>query len=259
MKVKEIANLIENVAPVCYASPWDNVGLNIGDLNAEVNKVMLTLDVTPSVVAQAIEENCELIISHHPFIFDELKSIDFNTPMGNMINLLVSNKMSVYSCHTNMDSADGGINTNLARMFGLDNVVVLERNEKYENVGIGRVGKLKKSITAEELVNETKTLLNTPFVRVVSNNLKDEIECLAVASGSCGDLIALAKEKGADAIITADVKYHQALEALDIGICVIDAGHFPTENHVTDILKNLLQNTGLEIVLAKTKDCFQVI
>ena len=258
MKVKEIAELIEKVAPLDYAFSWDNVGLMVGDFESDVSKVMLTLDVTPDVVQQAIENTCSLIISHHPFIFEGVKSIDFSKSHGKMIKDIIENNISVYSCHTNMDSADGGINTYLAEKFGLEDVIVLEENEKYHGVGIGRVGKLKKSVTLEFLSNLTKDILSTPFVKVVGSKCKN-IECVAVASGSCGDLISLAKDKGADAIITADVKYHQALEALDSGIGVIDAGHFPTENFVVEIIKDILKNTNLEMVCAKADDCFYVI
>ena len=258
MKVKEITKIIENFAPLDYAFAWDNVGLMVGDLECEVSKVMLTLDVTPDVVCQAIKEKCCLIISHHPFIFEHIKSINFSKAQGKMIKDLIENNICVYSCHTNMDSAQEGINTHFAKMLELENGIILEENEKFENIGIGRIGKLKNTVTLGELANYTKKLLNTPFVKVVGDISKN-IEYLAVASGSCGDLISLAKEKGADAIITADVKYHQALEAKDIGIGVIDAGHFPTENFVVDILKDILKNTDLEIMCAKTKDCFYII
>ena len=258
MKVKEIVELIERVAPLDYALHWDNVGLMIGDLESDVRKVMLTLDVTPEVVNQAIKERCSLIISHHPFIFSDIKSIDFSKTHGNMIKDLIKYNINVYSCHTNMDSADGGINTYLAKMFELEDVIVLEKNEGYDGIGIGRVGNLKSPVTLENLSNRTKELLNTPFVKVVGG-LNTIIERIAVASGSCGDLISLAKAKGADAIITADVKYHQGLDALDSGICVVDAGHFPTENFVVEIFKEILKDMELEILFAKTKDCFYVI
>ena len=258
MKLKEIAQIIEEVAPLGYASSWDNVGLMVGDLDCDVKKVMLTLDVTPDVVCQAVKENCSLIISHHPFIFESIKAIDFSSAQGKMFKELIQNNINVYSCHTNMDSAEGGINSHLAKMFELEDVVVLEENEKFDGVGIGRVGKLKNTVTLEWLANHTKKLLNTPFVKVVGE-LSKSIQCIAVASGSCGDLISLAKEKGADAIITADVKYHQALEAKENGICVIDAGRFPTETFVVEILKDILNNTNLEIVCAKADDCFYVI
>ncbi len=259
MKVKEIADIIETAAPISHASSWDNVGLMVGDFDADVNKVMLTLDVTPDVVAQAIEQHCGLIISHHPFIFDGIKNIDFSTPCGSMINLLITNKISVYSCHTNMDSAEIGINTYLAKLYGLCDVIVLEENENNKNIGIGRIGNLKSSVTVKELAEITKSLLNTTFVRIVTNNPEKTVKRIAVASGSCGDLISLAKEKGAEAIITADVKYHQALDALDEDICVIDAGHFPTESFVADILKDILKAANLELVCAKAHDCFEII
>ena len=165
MKVKEIAELIEKVATLDYAFSWDNVGLMVGDFESDVSKVMLTLDVTPDVVQQAIENRCSLIISHHPFIFEGVKSIDFSKSHGKMIKDIIENNISVYSCHTNMDSADGGINTYLAEKFGLEDVIVLEENEKYHGVGIGRVGKFFRELLHYVLI-KTNTL-DTMFLQKI--------------------------------------------------------------------------------------------
>lgn len=258
MKLKDIISIIEKTAPVSYAYDWDNVGLMIGDVSAEVQSVMLTLDVTPAVVDEAARKGCQLIISHHPLFFDTIKNIDFSISFGKMIRKLVNENIAVYSCHTNMDAADGGINTRLAQLFELTDTEVLESHPKFSNIGIGRIGKCKSPCTVVELCERVKKILGTNFVKLTCANENTVVNTICVASGSCGDMIELAKSKGADVIITADVKYHQALSALELPIAVIDAGHYPTEFLVVDLLKELLSESELNIYVSEQKDCFQI-
>ena len=257
--VGKITEIIENTAHLQYASEWDNVGLMIGSLEQEVSRVMVCLDVTPDVVDQAINEKCEMIISHHPLFFRDIKQINYNTYQGNMIKNIISNNITVYSSHTNMDAANGGINSLLAEKFKLTDVEVLDNNERFPEIGIGRIGNLSIEKTFSDLCEETKKILDTPCVRAVGSECNKVIRRLCVASGSCADLIPLASSKGADAVITSDVKYHEALEAKENGIYLIDAGHFPTENFVCDIFKNLLCDLDVEIITAKSKDVFNFI
>lgn len=258
MLIKDIINKIESIAPKSYAEQWDNVGLMIGDEESDVRNVLVALDVTSDVVRQAIDNKCGLIISHHPMFFDSIKAIDFSQPIGKMIKALIENNISVYSYHTNIDAAEGGINTALADLFKLNNIHILQENENNNDVGIGRIGELSTPLSVKELCDFTKNVLDTPFVRCVCKDENIIIKRLAVASGSCADLISLAKKKGAEAIITGDVKYHQALNSLDEDIVVIDAGHFPTEKIVLDIFRMLLKNLNVDVIKADIKDCFMV-
>lgn len=256
MKVHEIAALIENEAPSELAYPWDNVGILCGDRDKEVKKALVTLDVNEYTVNEAVSENCGMIISHHPILLNGIKRIDYSTSEGRMIKALIKNDIALFAAHTNMDTAENGINSALAKLFSLQNIKILEKNG--ENTGLGRYGNLTKSVTLKEFAKTVKTYLNTPFVRV-SGNLDNIVKTVAVASGSCSDIIPEALKKGCDVIITADMKYHNAIENVESGIAVIDAGHYPTETIVMDIFEEILKNTGMQTVKSKNKDIFDFI
>ena len=253
MKAYEIASIIEKEAPLSLAYSWDNVGILCGDSEKEIKKALLTLDVNEFTVNEAIQNNCDMIISHHPILLGGIKRIDFSTSDGRMLKNLIKNEIVVFSAHTNMDTAKNGINTVLADLFELTDAKILEENG--EETGLGRYGNLQKSVSLDEFCETVKTKLNTPHIRVCGD-LKAKIKTVAVASGSCSDIIPLAKEKGCDVIITADMKYHNAMDSVFSGISVIDAGHYPTEIIVMDIFEKLLKNTEIETIKSQNKDIF---
>ena len=253
MKAHEIAKIIETAAPKSLAYEWDNVGILCGDGEKEVKKALLTLDVNEFTVNEAIENKCDMIISHHPILMDGIRRIDFSIPSGRMIKNLIQNEIVVFAAHTNMDTAKNGINKALADIFELNNIKILEENG--ENTGLGRYGSLKNDVTLKEFCEVVKSKLNTPHIRV-SGDLNSKIKTVAVASGSCSDIIPTALCKGCDVIITADMKYHNAMDSAESGIAVIDAGHYPTETIVMDIFEDLIKNTEIEIVKSKNKDIF---
>lgn len=258
MKVIEIIELIEKVCPKNLAYDWDNVGLLCGDKEKEINMVLVTLDTNVNVVKEAIDAGADMIVSHHPILLGGIKRIDYSDPTGQMLRLLIENNIPVFAAHTNMDTAKGGINDALSKLFGLTDVKVLEQRTENAEAGLGRYGKLKTPVKLSELAELTKKNLKTPRVRV-SGDLNSMISTLAVASGSCSEVIPLANALGCDAIITGDMKYHNAIDNTESGICIIDAGHYPTENIVMDIFADILKNTGLEIIKSKNKDIFQFI
>lgn len=253
MKVYDIITKIEDFAPQSLACSWDNPGFLCGDKNREVNKILLALDVDLETVYEAIEVGADMIVSHHPIFFSGLKRIDFSTPEGRMVELLIKNDIAVFAAHTNMDAAKDGINDRLAEIFELSEVKVLEPID--EGVGIGRFGVLKEEISAEDFCNTVKEKLNTPFVRLTGNG---SIKKLAICSGSGGEYFSYAKENGCDALLTGDVKYHTAIEAKESGIAVIDAGHFPTENIVCSIFEEILSDLPLTLIKSKSRDIFEI-
>lgn len=254
MKVYDIIEKIEKFAPRALSCSWDNPGFLCGDKNREVNKILLSLDVDLETVYEAIEVGADMIVSHHPIFFSGLKRIDFSTPEGKMVELLIKNDISVFAAHTNMDAAEGGINDKLAEIFELSNVKVLEPLD--EKCGIGRFGVLKEEMSAEVFCEIVKEKLNTPFVRLTGNG---NIKKLAICSGSGGEYFSYAKENGCDALLTGDVKYHTAIEAKENGILVIDAGHFPTEKIVCGIFEELLSDLHVILVKSKSRDIFEVL
>lgn len=256
MKAYEIAQIIEKEAPASLAYSWDNVGILCGDGNKEVKKALLTLDVNEFTVNEAVKNKCDMIISHHPVFLGGIKKIDFSASEGRMIKNLITNNITIFAAHTNMDTAKNGINKVLADIFELTDVKIIEENG--EETGLGRYGSLKNPISLELFSKTVKEKLNTPCVRV-SGDLNKEVKTVAVASGSCSDIIPTALEKGCDVIITADMKYHSAMDSVFSGIAVIDAGHYPTEIIVMDIFEKLLENTDIKIIKSENKDIFSYI
>lgn len=258
MKVKDIIQRIENFCPPRLAYSWDNVGLLCGSREKEVKKILVTLDTNINVVREAIEKDADMIISHHPILLGGIKRIDYNTSTGQMIKLLIKNDIALFAAHTNMDTASGGINDRLAKMFGLTDIKILDVHTDDTKAGLGRYGKLQKAVKFKDFAEKCKTILQTSFLRI-SGNFEREITMVAVASGSCSEIIPLAYEKGADVIITGDMKYHNMIDMTELGICIIDAGHYPTEICVMDIFSDILKDMGLEIIKSENKDIFKLI
>lgn len=256
MQVGEIADIIEKSFPIADAEKWDNVGLLVGRREKQATKAMLTLDVTPFVVQEAIENGADIIISHHPVLFTPASRITDEAYEGEMLIRLIENGIAVYAAHTNLDKGVGGINDYLADMFELVDTEVVEPSDR-EGIGLGRIGRLKKQMTARELAYLVKERLSTP-VRLSGNGEK-KVSVLAVGSGASDDIIPRAVEMGADAVITGDCKYHRNQAYAELGVAVVDAGHYPTEICVLDIFKSLLKNTGIELVCSENKDIFEFI
>lgn len=250
VKCQTIMNLIEEYAPKILAEDWDNVGLQIGDPAGEVNKVLITLDVTLDVVNEAIAGGFDLIVSHHPLIFNPIKYIRFDLPLGKMISLLMANKIALYAAHTNLDSAEKGVNAVLTSKFNLINTKVLDTSytEEGKVSGLGRIGYLKEPISLRQLVAKIKAELNIDYVRVVGN-LDKEIKKLALCGGAGASLMSKAAFAGADAYLTGDIKYHEAQDALAMGLSIIDAGHYATEQHIVPVLVDYLQEKAQELKL----------
>ena len=175
-----------------------------------------------------------------------------------MLKLLIENNIPLFAAHTNMDTAKGGINDKLAEMFELTDVKILDQHTDDSSAGLGRYGRLEKTIKLGDFAEHCKKILGTPFLRV-SGDFENDINTVAVASGSCSEIIPLAFEKGVDVIITGDMKYHNMIDMTELGICVIDAGHYPTEICVMDIFEDILKDTDIEIIKSENKDIFKLV
>lgn len=258
MKAYEIIDIIERTAPLGLSYSWDNSGLLVGDKDKEVKKVYLTLDVNMYTVDEAVSVGADMIISHHPIMFGGIKKIDYSSPQGYVIKQLILNDITLYASHIPTDTAKGGINDALAEKLNLRDIKIIEPSEEYPGCGLGRVGFTEKTISLDEFAQRVKSVLNTPFVRVIGNG-DIKINCVAVGGGACDDLIPKAKKMGADVMLTADMKYHISMDSAESGIAVVDAGHFPTEVFVTDIFEKLLKGTDIEIIKSTERDVFRVV
>ncbi len=251
MKLKEITAKIEEEFPTETAYEWDNAGLIFGDGESEIKKVMTTLDVTESVAEQAVNWGADLIISHHPLIFSPTKKINNESEIGRILLTAAKNGISIYAAHTNCDVGKNGINARLAEIFELEEVEPLEEN------GLGRIGNLARDMGLEEFAAYVKNKLATPYVRAGGG--KGSISRVAIGSGACADSIVTARKKGADVMVTADMKYHEMLSAAACGIAVIDAGHYPTEVCAKKIFAEIISSCPVEVKEANTEDIFKYI
>ena len=240
IKCKDIAGFIEGFAPLNIAEEWDNVGLLLGSLNNDVGRVMVCLDATTETIDEAISKNANLIITHHPFIFKGLKRISIDDYLGKNISKLIKNGISIYSAHTNLDMAVGGVNQCLAEAIGISDL------RDIKEFGLGKIGVLKDCVSLENFISLVKSKLNTSTVRLIGN-LNKEIKKVAVFCGSFDEsMISLIKNQ-ADILVTGDIKYHTSLDLVENGICTIDAGHFNTEFIIVSHLIRLLQDKFLSV------------
>lgn len=250
MQIYKITNAIEKYAPREMAASFDNVGLMLGDAGRETDAVLLALDVDMEVAVEAKAMGASLIISHHPLIFNPLKKITADTPEGRCLLYLAENQIAVYSAHTNLDSAPGGLNDLAAQLLGLEQTKVLEGDAE---AGIGRVGILPQPLSLAALAEEIKRIYRLPFIRIIGKP-ENEIKKVALCTGSGGDLVANAVEKGADAYITGDIKYNVAREAAAAGLSVLELGHYESEYIVVDLLEKIItQYAGISIPIYKSR------
>lgn len=358
MKTQEIYKLLNQIAPFELAYDFDNVGLLIGDYQQEVSKIMLALDATPEVVEQAIAEEVQLLITHHPIIFKPMSSITTSTPTGDIVFKLIKNNISVISMHTNLDIAANGVNDVLAKLAGLNNILTIaERSLKsflklsffvpqahttqivevienlhiqlfgnYEScffttagvgrfkpldsaspfigtvqeltetvedkiemlipkdrcseiitkikaihpyeemayelsaieqpdksIGIVRTGELHQPMSAQDFATIIKQKMNLDGILVTLPHKR--IHKVAVCGGTGADFIQIAKKAGVDALLTGDIKYHEAQLAENIGLAILAIGHQESEQpvmmHLMDTLQQKLPKGSIEFILAK--------
>lgn len=246
-RVKDIIETMEDFAPVNLKEDFDNVGLMVGDKEKEVKRILLSLDCTLEVIEEAKEKDVDLIITHHPLIFRRPSSITTDTLVGKKIIELIKNDISLYSSHTNLDSASGGLNETIVNILGYDSKELIEsnKNARNSNEGLGRIIRLDKAIALDDLVKLVKEKLNIEGLKVVKAS--EEVKNIAVINGSGSSFFDIAYEKGADCIITGDTTYHFASDYKEMGVSIIDTGHFLSEWIVFLEVINKLQDKLEEI------------
>lgn len=251
MKIREIYQYLDKIAPFATQLDYDNAGLLMGSMEAETERVLVTLDVTPEVVKEAARKKCRLIVSHHPLIFHGLKSVTPGDPTGALVLELARRGIAVISAHTNWDQAAGGVSDVLLERLGIASEGFLEPAGETADgrpYGMGAVGVLEEAVPPREFARRVKAALNARGARVVLGDRP--VKRVAVCGGAGGDLLGKAAAWDADAYVTADVKYHEFLEARQRGITLVDGGHFATENPAMDVLcqrlKDAFEKDGVE-------------
>jgi dinuclear metal center YbgI/SA1388 family protein len=369
VKCQTIANMIEELAPKKLAESWDNVGLLIGDGSTKVNKILVCLDATEWVIDEAIEQEVDMLVCHHPIIFGSLKRITADTVLGKKIIKLISKGISVYSAHTNYDIAKNGLNDLFAELLGFKSfsliapsyteklykllvyipkghedkifnaligagagqignyssctyrtegigtfkpetgthpfigtegqlelvnetklgtivpqsllnktikalikahpyeepaydIMLLENEGK--SLGIGRVGELEHTTTLAVYAESVKVALGIDKVRIAGDPNK-VIKKVAMLNGTGNKFISAARFAGADVLVTGDMQYHEMVDAVEAGMCIIDAGHFATEKIMIPAMASYLRNKcmangyNVEIIESKNNEDISVI
>lgn len=252
--VNDIILEMENIAPPYLKEDFDNVGLMVGDRNKKVKKVLLALDCTMNVIEEGKNNDVDLIITHHPLIFRKPSSITTDTLQGRKIIELIKSDISLYSSHTNLDSVEEGLNSTIVSILGFDNSILIEKNPKNNKAGLGRVVELQEEMSLENLVKNIKAKLNIDNLRVVAG--KKNISKIAIINGSGQDFFGKAVVMGADCIITGDTTYHFASDYKEMGISIVDVGHFASEQVVFFEVMNKLKDQfkDIEFVLSKVEE-----
>ena len=235
--VNDLVELLEELMPSNLAEDWDNVGLMLGRKGKTVKKILLALDLSKEVVEQAVAQKIDLIITHHPAIFKKLKRVVDNDWQQDLLLTLAENGIAVYSAHTNLDCVSTGVNDVLAKLLKLEDTEILD-----DSNGLGRIGVVEETSLAE-YAQVVKNTLKADYV--VVGDAGKQVHKVAVCGGAGSDLIDLALAKGADTLVTGDVKYHSAQQAVFSGLNIIDAGHQPTE---LPVLEKLADRLSLRLV-----------
>jgi len=257
MTVQQILNYINELAPTAIKEPWDNVGLLCGRREQSVRKILVALDPFRSVCREAAEVGADLIVTHHPLIFEPVKAVTDENTVCESILFLAEHGIAAINAHTNLDCAPGGVNDTLAELLGLQEIQVpmpMGQDEQGRPYGLLRSGTVEEQPLETFLVS-VKEKLGTPVLRYV--NGRKPVRKVAVGGGSCGGALHEALAAGCDTFVTADIKYNQFWDAQELGLNLIDAGHFYTENPVCAMLACKLrkQFPELEVVFSAHRDC----
>ena len=247
----DVLKFMEGIAPPYMAEGWDNCGLLCGRKDREVKKILVALDPFDTVIDEAIALKADLIVTHHPLIFrDKLMAVNEDTETGRCVLKLIENGVAAINAHTNLDMAPGGVNEVLAKTLGLMNIEIVD---PVDNYGLLRKGEVSEQ-PVENFLAVVKEKLNCKGLRYVTAG--KPVRVVAVGGGSCADFMTNALAAGCDTFVTADVKYNQFRTAWELGLNLIDAGHFHTENPVMPVVAEKLRAefSGVDVIFSENHD-----
>ena len=259
MKIREITEAIEQYAPLRLQEEWDNAGIQVGDPEADITGVLLCTDATEAVVAEAIGLGYNLVISHHPLIFRGLKKIMGRTPVERAVAMAIKHDVTIYSAHTNMDSAWQGVSFRMADKIGMKNVCFLDSNdvqpygEQNSTIaGCGVIGDIEP-MPAREMLKRVKDAFEVGAIRY-SGDADRTVSRVALCGGAGGFLLDKAVQMGAQLYVTADMRYHDFLDNSQ-RIVVADIGHYESEHFTKEIFLEVIQkkNPTFAVAFAKSE------
>lgn len=248
MKLYRLNQILDEIAPLKYAEDWDNTGLLLAPLETrDIQRVLLTIDLSESVADEAIADNIDAIVSYHPILFRPVQRLNAKNPADRTLMKLIANDIAVYSPHTALDSAPGGTNDWLAQSVGEGDVTILEPNAEDPSYGQGRMVELKTPATAAEIVERIKIHLQLKNVRLAGDPQK-MISTVALCAGAGASVISGVK---ADLYLSGEMGHHYVLGAVQEDRCVVLCEHTNTERGFLPALRDkILECAGLEIFIS---------
>ena len=255
--VKDIFAFINTVAPPYMKESWDNVGLNCGRMDKDVKTILVALDPFSGVCQEAADVGADLLVTHHALLWNPGFITD-ETQQGKNTLFLIEKGIPCINAHTNLDLAPGGVNDTLASILGLTNIQVVNpagTDEKGQEYGLLRCGTVQEQ-PLEGFLEHVKKVLGCQGLRYADGG--KPVHKVCVGGGACGSELMDAFRSGCDTFVTSDVKYNQFWDARDLGMTIIDAGHFFTENPVVKVLADKIQAAfpEIQVILSKTHtDC----
>ncbi len=244
IKTDYIISKIEKYASLELAESWDNSGWQINLEHDYTNKVLVALSFTRDVLEQAVTNDCDLIITHHPLIFNSIKKIE-----NSLIAEAIRNNICVYCAHTNLDKTYGSTTDALCGVLGLQNLITVDDYIK--------ISHLKDEFALDQMIKNIKQALNLEHLKLINPNNIDTVKNVAVCAGAGGSFIDKLKNYDIDLYITGDIKFHKALEVE--GFAVADIGHFESELPVLPLIQGLIAKTKVEVIIAQEEKPWIVI
>ena len=258
MIIREITDAIEQYAPLRLQEEWDNAGIQVGNPDADITGILLCTDATEAVVAEAIERGFNLVIAHHPLIFRGLKKIMGRTPVERAVAMAIKHDITIYSAHTNMDSAWQGVSFRMADKIGMKNVQFLDVNDvppygdsNATTAGCGVIGDIEPA-PAREVLQRVKAAFEVGAVRY-SGDGDTIVGRVALCGGAGGFLLDKAVAMGAQLYVTADMRYHDFLDNSQ-RIVVADIGHYESEHFTKEIFLEIIQKKNPTFAVAFAKN-----
>lgn len=256
--IKDILASIEVDAPHALAESWDNTGLLVGDELREARHILVGLDPTSELLDEAIALHADTVITHHPLIFRPISNIDTSRPLGRIIEKALLNKISIISCHTNLDRAADSVSNALAKVLDLKNIKPLlpALSSPIAGAGLGAIGSYSEPMEIDDFLKKILCKLNLTNI-AIAGPMPENICTLAVCGGSGSSFAEAAYQSGADLYLSAEIKHDIARWAEEYNFCVIDAGHYATEQFsislMAEKIRNTASNKGWELKITETQ------
>lgn len=238
MLLKQIIDIIETAAPRGQQEAWDNSGLQVGDSSRDIHSVLLAVDVSEAVVAEAVKEGCDMILSHHPLLFHGLKHLTGSTPQERCVAEAIRHDIAVYSAHTSMDKALHGVSGRMAEQLGLQQIRILVPSPDDARIGLGVIGTLPQPMLWQDWLRHVQQVFGADYVRY-TEPVQQSVRRVALCGGAGAEFIPEAVAAGADTYLSADMKYHD-MQAAAGQIMAVDIDHWVSEHFTRDIFAELL-------------------